>query len=106
MIAVNGQTDEEVTRQTDDEYHTMETNQNPLVDGWKHVRFDPINVVGICIAIVIRARFVANEVVEATVSQVGTVKPFGAIGRRNRPDAIVMKFFHFPFSLVEVEVQT
>jgi hypothetical protein len=93
VIAVNSQTDQEVADQADDKYHAVEANQNPFVDGWKHVRLDSVNVVIVRLAIIIRARFIANEFNHVS-SQVGAVQLVGAI---HWPVAVVVESFHFRF---------
>ena len=90
MIAVNSQTNQEIANQADDKYHTVEANQNPFVDGRKHVRLDSVNVVVVRLAIIIRARFIANEFNH--VIEVGTVQLVGAI---ILPVGVVVESFHF-----------
>lgn len=94
MIAVDSQTDQKIADQADDKDHAVEANQNPLVDGWKHVRLDSVNVVIVRLAIIIRARLIADEFNHVS-RQVAAVQLVGAI---HWPVAVVVESFHFEFS--------
>jgi hypothetical protein len=72
----------------------VEANQNPLVDGWKHVRLDSVNVVIVRLAIIIRARLIVDEFNHVS-RQVCAVQRVGAI---HWPAAVVVELFHFEFS--------
>jgi hypothetical protein len=69
----------------------MEANQNPFVNRWKHVRLYSVNVVIVRLAVIIRARFIEDELAQP-VSQVRTVQLISAI---HLPVGVVVESFHF-----------
>lgn len=61
VVAIHGQADEEVADEAHDEHETVQTDEDPLVDGGEQVILDTRDVIIVRLAVVVGARFRAVE---------------------------------------------